>query len=594
MRGCKTAKYLNKNGKSAAAFDSCLETGRAIRPNRFKQIQTATKGPHMPLELRKTSNWWYGRYQSSGKVQCINIGVRVEGNRPASIKETGDLRFERSRGKAQEALDRLLQDARRQKTEIQILEELYRQRTGHKIRRVAIADLAQEWERTPRKKQPSARYGDLCRATLKRFQGHIAANQPNLIDITQITKDMAAAFLKGEEERGISDSTWNDILKTVRSALRHALPPFHVNPFAEFPLRETETIHRKAFSPEQLGKILQVARDDDFVRPLVVTAMATAMRRGDCCLLKWSDVDLGQRFITVKTSKTGETVEIPVFPLLYSELLRWIGKSDAYVFPEQARMYLTNPDGVSYRVGRVLHKAGFVPQNSAAVPLQQVHRRDRVPAAQIQARAREQIGSTQGATTTAKKKQNMLKALALYIDGDNLDAVAGKLGLSRGCVSNYLNQLEELCGAEIIRRRDGLLCQATDEMVPKQVVRRKGRRRASLRDFHSFRVSWITLALSAGVPMELVRKVTGHRCAEVVLKHYFKPDRAEFSRALNDAMPALLLQDSIKDIGGLDDITSENPVVHEGCHTIAPHDATAANPPRLRPSPPAAAPSSPT
>lgn len=531
----------------------------------------------MPLELRKTSNWWYGRYQSAGKVQCLNLGVRVDGRRPVSISDAGDLRFERSRGKAQEALDRLLQDARRQKTEIQILEELYRQRTGHEIRRIAIADLALTWERTPRKKQPSTRYGDLCRSTLKRFQKHIAANHPSLTDITQITKDMATAFLKAEEDRGISDSTWNDVLKTVRSALRHALPPFHVNPFADFPLRETETIHRKAFSPEQLDKILHVARDDDFVRPLVVTAMATAMRRGDCCLLKWTDVDLGQRFITVKTSKTGETVEIPIFPLLYSELLRWVGKSDHYVFPEQARMYLTNPDGVSYRIGRVLHKAGFVPGNSISAPVRQAHKRDRLPEAQIQARARAQIGSTQGSTTTAKKKQNMLKALDLYINGDNLDAVADKLGLSKGCASNYLNQLEELCGAEIIRRRDGLLCQATIEMVPKQAIRRKGRRRASLRDFHSFRVSWITLALSAGVPMELVRKVTGHRCAEIVLKHYFKPDRAEFSRVLNEAMPALLLQDSINNVQG-GDAAPENPVANDGYHATALSSATAVCP----------------
>lgn len=496
----------------------------------------------MPLEIRKTSKWWYGRYQSAGQIQCLNLGVLVEGRRPASVSDAGDLRFERSRGKAQEVLDRMLRGMRQQKTEIQILEELYRLRTGHEIKRVKIHDLAREWERIPRKKQPSVRYGDLCRATLKRFQDHIAATHPDLLDITQITKDMAIAFLKAEEERGISDSTWNDVLKTVRSALRHVLPAFHANPFAAFPLRETETIHRKAYTPEQLERILQAAQGDDFVRPLVVTAMATAMRRGDCCLLKWADVDLDQRFITVKTSKTGETVEIPVFPLLHSELLRWAGKDEVYVFPEQARMYLTNPDGVSYRIGRVLHKAGFVPQDHIAAPLRQAHdQRDRLPAEQIRALAQEKIGLTGGVTTAARKKQNMLKALDLYLQGKTLDAVAAELDLSKGCTSNYLNQLEEVCEVDIIRHRDGILCQPSDMIGPKQETRRKGKRRASLRDFHSFRVSWITLALSAGVPMELVRRVTGHRCAEIVLKHYFKPDRAEFSRVLNGAMPMLLL-----------------------------------------------------
>ena len=46
------------------------------------------------------------------------------------------------------------------------------------------------------------------------------------------------------------------------------------------------------------------------------------MRRGDCCLLQWDDVDLKQGFITVKTAKTGETVDIPVLPMLREELER--------------------------------------------------------------------------------------------------------------------------------------------------------------------------------------------------------------------------------------------------------------------------------
>lgn len=499
----------------------------------------------MSLELRKTSKWWYGRHQAAGQIQCINLGVLVAGRRPASVSDAGDLKFERSRGRAQEVLDRMLRDARQQKTEVQILEELYRLRTGHEILRIKIQDLAKAWECIPRKKQTSVRYGDQCRATLKRFQNYIAANHPDVADITQITKDKAVGFLKAEEGRGISDSTWNEVLKTVRSALRHALPAFHANPLEGIPLRETETIHRKPYSADELEAILNAVRDDNFVRPLVVTAMATAMRRGDCCLLKWADVDLDQRFITVKTSKTHETVEIPIFPLLYSELLGWTGKDATYVFPEQARMYLTNPDGVSYRVGRVLHMAGFVPQDQFNTPLLQVReQRDRLPAEQILAVAKDRLGSIQGSTTAARKKQNMLRALEIYLQGRTLDDVAEKMGLSKGCTSNYLNQLEEMCAVEIIRRRDGILCPPGAVIGPKQETRRKGRRRASLRDFHSFRVTWITLALSAGVPMELVRRVTGHRCAEIVLKHYFKPDRAEFSRVLNGAMPALLLQDS--------------------------------------------------
>ncbi len=52
-------------------------------------------------------------------------------------------------------------------------------------------------------------------------------------------------------------------------------------------------------------------------------------------------------YVRVKTSKTGVTVSIPIFPLLYDELLR-LKRGDGYVFSEQARMYSENA-GWSWR-----------------------------------------------------------------------------------------------------------------------------------------------------------------------------------------------------------------------------------------------------
>jgi integrase len=75
-----------------------------------------------------------------------------------------------------------------------------------------------------------------------------------------------------------------------------------------------------------------------------------------------------------------------------------------------------------------------------------------------------------------------------------------------------------------------------------QADRPKGLRRASIRDFHSFRVIWITLALAAGVPLELVQRVTGHRTVEVVMKHYFRPGREVFRQTIIRAMPKMLAE----------------------------------------------------
>ena len=74
-------------------------------------------------------------------------------------------------------------------------------------------------------------------------------------------------------------------------------------------------------------------------------------------------MDLGKRFITVKTAKTGHTVDIPIFPLLFDELKKavpqGVSKPDGHVFPKQSKMYDENPDGITLRVRAVFAQAGF-------------------------------------------------------------------------------------------------------------------------------------------------------------------------------------------------------------------------------------------
>ena len=40
--------------------------------------------------------------------------------------------------------------------------------------------------------------------------------------------------------------------------------------------------------------------------------------------------------------------------------------------------------------------------------------------------------------------------------------------------------------------------------------------------------------------MELVRRVTGHTTVDIVLRHYFRPSRADFKAALVGALPDVL------------------------------------------------------
>jgi integrase len=354
------------------------------------------------------------------------------------------------------------------------VEKLYEIKTGETIRSVLLSNLPEEWAKIARKRKPNARYASQCQSTLKRFAEFVHQENVKKVEIAHVTRTAARSFMDSESNRGVTAKTWNDTLKLLRATFKHLLPAGAINPFSDLPTRETETIFRKPYSPEELAAIVDAARTDEFIRPLLVTGICTAMRRGDCCLLQWKDVDLQRRFITVKTAKTGQTVSIPIFPMLYDEL-KLAAKSqksnDSFVFPEQAHMYQENPDGITWRVKKVLAAAGFRDEEE---PLQTDNKNN-------------------------EKQQSAILPLPSP-KCSNGDIIRGEI----------------------------------------HVARKEGLRRASVRDFHSFRVTWVTLALTAGVPLELVQKVTGHKTTDIVLKHYFQPGQEAFRQALQSAMPKLL------------------------------------------------------
>jgi integrase len=484
----------------------------------------------MALVIKRTSSWWYALFKSNGRRRAINLKVRIEGTRPASIGDTGDDAFERSRGKAIEAHDQLLRKFEEDRTGERALKRLAELKVGREVTFPKLADLAEHWDRIPRRKAPDGQYANQCRLRLKRFANWVAEHQPDATEFVAVKPETAKAFMEAEAKREVSPKTWNDMLKLLRATFKHLHPHLSdgSNPFHGLVTKATETVNREPFTVEELKAITEACANDDFIRPVIVTGMCTAMRRGDCCLLKWSDVDLAAGFLSVKTAKTGETVDIPIFPMLAEELARAKAKAGTseFCFPDPALMYRSNPDGITWRVKQVIARAleSLSPKGTPALPAT-------TDLAEIRARVEAYLGRL-GDSARAPRMRAVFEA---YAAGASLDEVMAATDASRGTVSNYLNELERETGATIVRghRRAA----KTDAL---QQERENGQRRASLHDFHSFRVTWITLALAAGVPLELVQRVTGHRTVAVVLKHYFRPGREDFRQVLFKAMPKML------------------------------------------------------
>lgn len=374
------------------------------------------------------SKWWYGRFEVNGKKKNINLGVEIKGKVPDNLREIGDSLFERSRAQAQVKLDGLIFEARSQKAAEKHLLDLYELKAGDALNNSKLTDLESIWDNQPSKKPRSATWRKTQHGALKTFREYIVEKHPNVEYMSQITHTMAKEWMRKIENAGYGAETYNHKLILLRSVF---VPSANTgvlrNPFDEIPPKKKHNVHREPFTTDELESI--IAHCDDILRPVFITGMCTAMRRGDCCLLKWESVDLDNDFITVETSKTGEYAEIPMFPLLRKEIEKQPRKG-TYVFPEAAEMYLQNPHGISWRLKQALKAAKI----------------------------------------KSKKVSQNTKS-------------------------------------------------------------------SNIKGFHSLRTTWITMALTAGVPMELVRRVTGHSTVNIVLKHYFRPGREDFRNALETALP---------------------------------------------------------
>lgn len=139
-----------------------------------------------------------------------------------------------------------------------------------------------------------------------------------------------------------------------------------VNPFSGIEMQRAEGDQegRQDFSVEDLEKIwngfslpFEVCR---FCEPLFRIALATGLREGDICCLKWTSIDFDNRVIILKTRKTKKTVEIPFLFNIEGYLRDLYTVSDGeYVLPEHANMYISGQWSVSTRIKKFLDAVGI-------------------------------------------------------------------------------------------------------------------------------------------------------------------------------------------------------------------------------------------
>lgn len=130
--------------------------------------------------------------------------------------------------------------------------------------------------------------------------------------------------------KDMSRATSKAYIGILRPAFDLCLPTGMLNPFRAMKstakktadeAKEGKGFHRIPFTPSELQAVLNASQADPLLHGIIPACACTGMRRGDVCKLKWQDVDLKAGLVVAKASKTGETVEVPIFEPLRKALV---------------------------------------------------------------------------------------------------------------------------------------------------------------------------------------------------------------------------------------------------------------------------------
>ena len=312
------------------------------------------------MSIRNKNGVWYYEFMVAGK-RYTGTCLDPEG-RPTKIERIAQAYEKTARAE--------LANIRANKS-IKALAENYREElTGAKA--IPLHEAYARSLEKPRKRKPGAERQALKAAHWQDFVAYMSDTYPEITHLAAVSRHHAENYVaslitygkftvrKAGQRRvakPLSGATVTDHITTVAEVFSLLADDAGIlsNPFADIPKPAFQSENRQPFTTEEL----QTIRDnlDDFTRPLFIIAIATALREGDICTLKWSEIDFRNLVIRRdRMRKTGIGVDVPIMPPLeaYLKELRegrqTEGEYADYVLPLHAEMYLHNRSGVSYRI----------------------------------------------------------------------------------------------------------------------------------------------------------------------------------------------------------------------------------------------------
>jgi len=192
-----------------------------------------------------------------------------------------------------------------------------------------------------------------------RFMNWVKAKYPKTTELRDFTEEQAAEFANAmtkafnekspEYAAGVgaafSPNTFNKYITLLRRVWKIVgkKAKATINPWADINLKLLDTHSRRELTVEELVKVCEYVKGD--TRVLFAIGIYTGLCLADIVFMKWGNVDLVRRVISVSPRKTarrsgGKLINIPIHPSLM-QVLSEHGQSGrtGYLLPELAAAY---------------------------------------------------------------------------------------------------------------------------------------------------------------------------------------------------------------------------------------------------------------
>jgi len=195
---------------------------------------------------------------------------------------------------------------------------------------------------------------------IERFTGFLGEAKSKR-DLSTLQASDVARF-RDREAKELSRSTANLGVKVLRICLGEASRQglVTVNPAVRVKLLKATESKRRAFTLNEIKRILRACGDDSEWRGLVLFGLYLGQRLGDLAKLTWRAVDLDTGEVAFSTRKTGRRIVHPLVQPL-ADYLASLPASDnpnAFIFPRAASAKRTG--SLSNQFREILADAGLV------------------------------------------------------------------------------------------------------------------------------------------------------------------------------------------------------------------------------------------